>query len=74
MIMTCILLRRRPDAAGIQLPGYNGAQGTAAEGRLFSVMLYYITASDTESNLTTFLGEKALCTSECYQFLEQCEL
>lgn len=24
-------------------------------------------------NLTTFLGEKACCVSECYHFLEECE-
>lgn len=61
------LLRRRPDAAGIQLPGYSGAQGTEAELRgvvvgqaVVSAVFYYITADGTKCNLTTFLGEKAL--------------
>lgn len=44
------------------------------EGAVVSAVFYYITANGTKSNLTTFLGEKALCVSECYHFLEQCEL
>lgn len=52
--------------------------GWRVEGRggggLVSVVFYYIMANGTESNLSTFQGEKALCVSECYQFLEQREL
>lgn len=37
-------------------------------GGRVSALFYYITAADAESNLATFLGEKALCVSKRYQF------
>lgn len=42
---------------------------TGHSGPVVLAVFYYITPKCIESILTTFLGEKTLCTSECSQFL-----
>lgn len=61
----CSSLRRRPDAAGIQLPGYSAALG------LISPEFYYITATDT--SLISDL-EHSLRITCCYRLLPLSEL
>lgn len=77
MIMTFAQKETRCCRYSVARLQWSTGHGGRVEGggeAVVSAVLYYITANGTKRNLTTFRGEKALCVSDCYQFLKQCEL